>query len=336
MRPTRKNILYHVAGWASFFLYWIVYSYFNNGNFRLSIAIAFSDTLNYAIGTYLITAVFINSFLYNRRFTLFLCLFVLTSCVIAVSRIACYYLVGLYFNKQFPVGLSSSIYHFTTTFFILSAATGARFALDNLESKKRIEEIEKEKATSELNFLKNQLNPHFLFNTLNTVFGTIDLHNVNARNMVIKLSDMLRYQLYECNVDRILLDKEIGYLKNYVDLQKPRFNDMTVINFAVDITKENLQVAPLILAPIVENTFKHVSRFGAQQNRIAINICFKENVLTLETKNTYDSQVGESNLQGVGINNVKRRLELLYPGKFELSVDKDELIYSVKLKITLL
>jgi len=335
MRTAQKNRLYHVVGWLSFFLYWIAYSYFNNGNFRLSIAIAFSDTFNYAVGTYLITEIFINSLLYSRRFALFLCVFVFTSCLIAASRMACYHVIGLYFNNQFPAGLGSAVYHFTTTLFIISAATSARFALDNLKSKKKIEEIEKERATSELNFLRNQLNPHFLFNTLNTVFGTIDIQNVHARNAVIKLSDMLRYQLYECNVDYIDLEKEMGYLRNYIELQKLRSNSQTVINFSVDNTIENLKIAPLILAPVVENTFKHVSKFAALENQIYITASLRDSLFILETKNTYDPLATGLQSGGVGIHNVKRRLELLYPDKFDLDIQKDAITYSVRLTIIL-
>ena len=198
--------------------------------------------------------------------------------------------------------------------------------------------IEKEKVSTELNFLRSQVNPHFLFNVMNTIYFQIEKKNKDARLSVEKFSEMLRYQLYECTTDMIPIDKELHYIKNYVAIQALRMEKDSDINLMIDDEMGNFTIAPLLILPIVENAFKHVSNFKeAGKNKIYLSVKkYNTNTLIIEAINTYDQSNGQKHLLesgGLGIQNLKRRLELLYPGKHELNTNKEENTYQTMLKL---
>ena len=199
-------------------------------------------------------------------------------------------------------------------------------------------QIEKEKVSTELNFLRSQVNPHFLFNVMNTIYFQIDKTNTEARLSVEKLSEMLRYQLYECTSDKIEIYKELHYIKNYVAIQTLRMEKDSDIRLIIDHDMENFLIAPLLILPIVENAFKHVSNFKEPgRNKIYLTVKKQDKfTLLMEAENTYDQSIVQKHLLqtgGLGIQNLKRRLELLYPDKYELNINKGENIFNTTLKL---
>ena len=228
----------------------------------------------------------------------------------------------------------SSIPHF------LLVSTGAAFKImmDYGKAQRKLGEMAKEKAETELNFLKSQINPHFLFNSINSVYFLIDKSNTEARQALHKFSEMLRYQLYECSGDKIPIEKEVKYLKDYIDLQKLRKEENFFIDFTSSPAISGFLIEPLLLMPFVENSFKHISHFGKERpNKVDIDLSKKDNFFHFKINNTTDESYSKElvNNGGIGLANVKRRLELLYPGKHTLSVDKKESVFSVELKIML-
>jgi LytS/YehU family sensor histidine kinase len=201
----------------------------------------------------------------------------------------------------------------------------------------QLSEIEKEKVTSELNFLRSQVNPHFLFNVMNTIYFQIEKTNTDARLSVEKFSEMLRYQLYECTTDKIQIQRELHYIQNYVAIQTLRMEKGSDIRLLIDEAMEDFLIAPLLILPIVENAFKHVSNFKEPgKNKIHLAIKKHDNTLLIEAVNTYDSAEGQKYLLqtgGLGIRNLQRRLELLYPGRHELNINKQEDTYHTLLKL---
>ena len=194
--------------------------------------------------------------------------------------------------------------------------------------------LEKEKALVMYESLKQHLNPHFLFNSLNTIFFQIDRQNSKARETLLSFSEMLRYQLYECNGHKIPVEKEMAYLKNYVDLQRHRLDDNYWISFAHHNVTD-FSVAPLLLIPFVENAFKHVSHLP-KDNEIRIDLWKKENTLRMVVFNTCDpEQMTKSNGHGIGLKNVRRRLDLLYGGRYKLDYQKKPGSYQVNLEMTI-
>jgi two-component system LytT family sensor kinase len=200
---------------------------------------------------------------------------------------------------------------------------------------KRLMEVAKEKAETELNFLKSQINPHFLFNSLNSVYFLIDKNNTEARRALHTFSDMLRYQLYEVKGEKIPIEKEIGYLQDYVGLQQLR-NEHCSVQLNIDMQMKSFFIEPLLLIPFVENSFKHLSHFNSgKENQVQIDLSKQNGEMKFTVRNTTEGQatheVSESG--GIGLANVKRRLELLYPQKHQLEVSEKEGWFDVHLKI---
>lgn len=201
------------------------------------------------------------------------------------------------------------------------------------EQQEQVKNSQINQLQTELKYLRLQINPHFLFNGLNTVYGSIDMGNSLARNMLVQFSDLLRYNLYEADVDMIAIEKEIKYLRNYVALQKARSNDNMEVTLDINYTDGTVKIAPLIFMAFVENAFKYVSREDKAINRIIISLKQQPGKIDFVCENTYDE--GESSPGGIGLINATRRLELLYKDRYQLDIKNENNIYQVQLIITL-
>jgi two-component system LytT family sensor kinase len=185
---------------------------------------------------------------------------------------------------------------------------------------------------TELKYLRSQINPHFLFNGLNTIYGNIDINNLEARDIMVQFSDLLRYNLYEADVDFIEIEKEIKYLQNYVALQRARSNDNMQIDLTVSCENYSVKVAPLIFMAFVENAFKYATRDDISENTIRVKLTQSGNQINFECENSFDES--ESLPGGIGLNNVIRRLDLLYKDRYTLQIKKDNNIYRVYLTLS--
>src|SRR5437764_10958820 len=137
---------------------------------------------------------------------------------------------------------------------------------DRIQTQQQLDYLEKERIRNELDYLKAQINPHALFNSLNTIYGHIDKSNPVARNILLQFSELLRYQLYDCTAEKICVEKEIGYIKNYVAFQRLRKNEELVVDLEIEDITPGLQIAPLLIVVLVENAFKFVSNFTDKEN----------------------------------------------------------------------
>jgi sensor histidine kinase YesM len=217
------------------------------------------------------------------------------------------------------------------SFWSILISTLLLFSLRWSQQNERIKNIEVAQLHSELKYLRAQLNPHFLFNGLNTIYGTIDIENTQARDMMVQFSDLLRYNLYEADVDWITLDKEAVYLENYVALQRARSDANLQINLSIDITDKNVLVAPLIFVAFVENAFKYSTRDDQQANSVSVSLRQEGNQLLFDCRNSYE--MNDTGREGIGLGNVKRRLELLYPGQHTLDIQQSDGFYSIHLTL---
>jgi LytS/YehU family sensor histidine kinase len=219
-------------------------------------------------------------------------------------------------------------------FFLVMAGAAFKLMMDYTKMQQRMVEMAKEKAEAELNFLKSQINPHFLFNSLNSVYFLIEKNNTGARGALHKFSDMLRYQLYEMNDDKVPVEKEIQYLQDYIDLQKLRKDDNYGITFNCSEAVKNFFIEPLLLISFVENAFKHISHYKNQPNFIRLHLGMINGWVNFRIENSKEpaEKLTEKHA-GIGLANVKRRLELLYPGKHELKISNGIDIFSVDLRI---
>lgn len=199
-------------------------------------------------------------------------------------------------------------------------------------------QLKHEKEKTELLHLKSQVNPHFFFNTLNNLYALVGKDSEKARYMILKLSDMMRYSIYEGKKDWVNLEQEIEYLRNYIELHKMRYHKKIDISFTVDIQEEGYQIMPLLFLILLENAFKHGAEKLKEDAYIRINMIANRKVLNFLIENNYDeeSPEAEEKEEGIGLKNLKRRLELAYPKKHFLTISKAGGIYKTQLSIDLI
>lgn len=231
---------------------------------------------------------------------------------------------------------SNSFYNFSIGLFYLAFSLALHLSKEWFVQKRMIEKIKMEQLHTELAYLKSQINPHFLFNSINTIYFQIDKKNVEARETLSRFSDMLRYQLYECNGHEIALEKEMNYIRNYVELQRIRKDESFQITLSIDDDFTGATIAPLLLIPLVENAFKYVSNFTKSKNAIRIGLNREGKAFSAVVFNT--TEAGTQNPvehQGIGLQNVKRRLALLYPDRHSLQIEKGDGTFQVTLNLQL-
>lgn len=193
--------------------------------------------------------------------------------------------------------------------------------------------IETQKINTELSFLKTQLNPHFLFNSLNSIYSLANKKSDATTDAIVTLSELMRYMLYETDKEYVLLKKEIEYIKNYISLQNLRLKDSSGVRFNVHGNLEHY-IEPLLLISFIENAFKYGTDYTGKTN-INIQISIEENNLILNIKNYISVKEKQKNNSGIGLQNVKSRLNLLYPSAHVLTINQSENEYSVELVLNL-
>jgi len=194
----------------------------------------------------------------------------------------------------------------------------------------------REKVQSELSALKAQINPHFLFNNLNTIYAMASKNDEKTKDVILQLSDFLRYVLYDTASEFIPLEKEAEIIRTYVALQKARINaNLTTVTLVVEEPLGNGRITPLLLLPLAENCFKH--GIGKEPGSISIFLGIQDHLLLFKTENTIalreESGIAES--RGIGLLNVEKRLNLLYPGKHSLTIETKDGIFTVEMQISL-
>jgi len=222
--------------------------------------------------------------------------------------------------------------NFYTVFIIVAF----RSIKDKIRSDRRTALLEKEKTENELRFLKSQMNPHFLFNAINSIYVLIKKDPDFAGHTLVKFADMLRYQLYECNADFIPIEKEISYLENYIQLEKLRKGEMVSTSLSISGSTGKFSIAPLLLIPFVENAFKYVSSCPGKDNFVMVDLNYQDNIFELSVENSMDEDAmmpKEKTWGGIGLENVRRRLQLIYDGSHALDIGTKDDVFSVLLTI---
>ncbi|MCD8186472.1 MAG: sensor histidine kinase [Rikenellaceae bacterium] len=238
-------------------------------------------------------------------------------------------------NDNNPFSQHNLQFLFALIFFYMASIV-VFFAEQTGKSEKRRREIEKEKTSAELAYLKQQINPHFLFNTLNSIYSYTIGVSEEASDAVLKLSSILRYMLYETNRDRVPLGDELAVLDNYIDLQRLRTTSKTEIEVTVRGDTHRRRIEPMLLIPILENAFKY-GVDSVEPSFVRIGIEVKSNDFTLQVTNkVVRRNEGDQSHSGIGLNNIRRRLELIYgAGNYELKAGEKNGIFSVILRLNL-
>ncbi|MFK7932875.1 MAG: sensor histidine kinase [Saprospiraceae bacterium] len=218
----------------------------------------------------------------------------------------------------------------------LAISTVYQLMENRFQSERRREQLENERNAAELQFLKSQINPHFLFNTLNNIYSLAVMRSDRTAPMVLQLSELLRYVIYESHKEQLDLLREVLVLERYIELFKMRCEEEPNIIFVKDGQFVGQLIEPMLLIPLVENCFKHTDLLTNPKSFIQITIDLNQQILTFTTKNTYDrSDQQQDKTGGVGLQNIRHRLKLRYPHFHELRIDKGIDVFSVTLKVKL-
>jgi sensor histidine kinase YesM len=195
-------------------------------------------------------------------------------------------------------------------------------------------QAEKEKVTAELQLLKAQVHPHFLFNTLNNIYSFSLENSSKTPGLILKLSALLSYMLYDCNKDEVRLEKEVEIMKNYIDLEKERYGNNIEISWMVAGEVDGKYIAPLLLLPFLENAFKHGTSEQVEKPWLSVDIAANENVVKCKIINSKNLN-GSGKNGGIGIQNAMKRLEIIYPEKHELKINDEGNFFVVSLMLDL-
>jgi len=230
-----------------------------------------------------------------------------------------------------------SIYNFTFNALVFTIfAFGLRALERHSEIEKRQKELEKEKLNTELAFLKNQISPHFFFNTLNNIYSLIGINIRDSQDAVLKLSRLMRYLLYESEQVENRLSNEIDFMNNYIDLMRLRLSDKVKLNLSFPVKYENITVPPLLFISVIENAFKHgISYREKSFINIAMDVSGEMINFRCENSLVTKSEIENSNRTGIGLENLRKRLSLLFPDKHELKIEKSQSAFSVTVTIFL-
>ncbi len=351
-----KYKLYHLPFWFAYHYMWWALTigsaweaahniFFSAYTIKFSFYVIFQ-----AIGVYFNLYFLIPRFLEKGKYVAYIG-GVLATILVTAACIAGGYYVNAYFSEQtfrelWGMGPENYLHFFknnalASTVASMTLAMSIKLTKNWIQSRQREQMLEKEKLETELKFLRSQFNPHFLFNTINSIFVLIHKNPQLASEALAQFSDLLRYQLYECNEQQIPLRQELTYLKNFIELENLR-QDTDVLTLDFDIEPQYIPdatIAPFLLIPFVENAFKHVSRQTDASNCISMKLHFDQHTLFFEVSNSMAVHQESANEvlehKGLGLKNVQRRLDLLYPDAHELKIEQQDRQFCVKLRLAL-
>ncbi|MEJ5960812.1 sensor histidine kinase [Pedobacter immunditicola] len=255
---------------------------------------------------------------------------------LTVQSLFDYYLYGYVVGPMRNSDLMESLsFNFFSTLWYLALMLALKLSLDWYEQQLTIQRITVEKLNAEVNFLRAQVNPHFLFNILNNLYALTLKKSELAPDVVLKLSDMMEYMLYDSTDEKVLLEKEVTYLHNYIELERLRFNGEAAIKLNIKTGLNGHEIAPFLLLPLIENAFKHGLSKQPGHSWLNVDIGLERSTLTVIIENTKPSAVIGMYKGGIGLSNLRKRLQLLYPDRHHLELEDRKNTFLAKLVIEL-
>lgn len=304
----------------------------------------------YFTGIYLNVLLYIPKLLMRKKTIQYIIVLLLHLLLLGIiMTLYCEYLLrffpGIEQSHFTAISFGTRISYGSWTSYIISAA-GTMFLMIFLfsigylaqkyfEVSRQKEAIQKQQMTAELSLLKSQINPHFLFNVLNSIYSLSLKKSDHTSVVVLKLSDLLRYMLYETQQEQVLLEKELQMIRDYMDIEQTRISRAHDIKVNISTDRNNYYIAPLILIPFIENAVKHGIDSMIEQSFLYIDISVKDRQLQFLCRNPYKWPQTEKANGGIGLINVRKRLELIYPGQYQLTINNQDSVFSVSLLINL-
>lgn len=280
---------------------------------------------------YLNAYVLIPRLSYKRKYLQYALVLIASFCIIMLLHGALFrpFVLGRTFNF-----MSSSVHNIIPFLFTIFVSATYKTFTDRMQLEKETNERKQENLKTELSFLRSQISPHFLFNIMNNIAAMVRLKSDELEPTIHKLSSLMQYMLYETDEDKVLLQSEIEYLQSYIDLQRQRFSERLTLHASLDVKENWHSIEPMLLIPFVENAFKHGT--GLIQNpEIEIELKAQNDQLYFVVKNRFvQTKTTKDKTSGIGLVNVKRRLELLYGNRHQLAINKTDEWFIVSLQLT--
>jgi hypothetical protein len=335
---------------SSQILFWIGYFTFNTirwGSFYSDYAYSFKSNLiefPFHIALSYIFIYYLLPKLFNGKVIDFFTLLVISLGLALVLK----FLVAYYFTSGDVMpeyaGITSTLnLAYATSYllgqiYVIGFVTAIKLAIDWIKQKEYLTETNEMLLENELKYLRSQIQPHFFFNTLNNLYSLIIDKSDKAPDLILKLSDLMKYFLYETGKEFQTLENEISHIKDYIEIEKLRYDENLKVNFNINSKTKKVIVKPLILIPLVENAFKHGARNSKKNGYITIDLNATSNLLDFRIENSFEKPTKKIKAQigGIGLTNLKKRLDLNYgPDFFNLDIIKEKNKYIAHLKIKL-
>lgn len=327
-------VVLNLLFWISMYVFWLGFNQPAMPSGKVNLIFTLVDFICFLSIALLTTQLLIPRFLYKRKYLQFVLSYAFVLIAITSVMVFCNFLILRPAGKDHPFifNLKDLAGSYLLAFFLCSVSSIFKLINDFYKSQSLITKLKEEKLQAELDFLKLQVNPHSFFNILNTIYFQIDLDKEAAKKTVLLFSEMFRYQLYETETDKVPMTKEIEFINNYFQLSKTRFD----ADYKIDLSVKpagNPSIAPFLLFPLIENSFKHVSQHINKPNTIDVCIAYNDRQLDCVVSNTADNVI--ANEEGIGLKNLNRRLQLLYKDKYFFTTRCENGMYEATLKLQL-
>ncbi|MEQ9423748.1 MAG: histidine kinase [Cyclobacteriaceae bacterium] len=338
MKPTNHSVSY--SRWevlfqvVLFLIVFLFYSFDRRNPGIQEVQVVFF--LNFVLAVLIINYVLLPRFFYKKRYMIFFLYFsMIVALTIIIEELV---LEKIYYPDSRGQRFPGVVFSLLDVLPVITILSGFKFAWDIITKQQEVERLRELMEESELRFLKSQLNPHFLFNNLNNLYSYALENSPKTPKIILEMASVLRYMLYECKEKYVPLKNELKQLGNFVKLNELQVEERGDIKFsAPEAGLNDYKIAPLILMVFVENAFKH--SIGSQAEDISINIeidLSKDGQLTFKCDNSFSAENNSESLtKGIGLENVKKRLELLYPGAYNLKIHSDKDFFKVQLTLDL-
>ena len=331
----------HILFWLAYFIFVLVQvTFLSEAPAYLDVTIKLLLTLPIDISAAYFTVYFLlPKFLLNRKYLLFALSFILSGIVfVLLQRLILFYISYPIFYpevlEKYTFFRFNYLYSFVNIYMIAGVFMAVKLLMYWYENQKIRIELENQNKNSELALLRNQINPHFLFNTLNNIDTLVMDNQEQASKSIMQLSEIMRYMLYDSNTQYVPLTKEINYLESYISLQKIRFSKPDYVKMEIHGNKKNRLIAPMLLIPFVENAFKHGVKADKSPG-VSIILKSEKNFLEFSVVNYINEfdLTSKDPSKGIGMDNVRRRLDLIYKNQYNLDIDTKNNKFVVKLRL---
>lgn len=333
----KHRLLRHILFWVLFVLLYTFAYGLMNFEFKKKFLHTLLLLISLVPATYFSIYILLEKILFNRKYLLFIALFLISASFFTLV----YLLVEQYIIMPYLYGVKNSFFEFYVVAFIrvyavVVLAAFAKIIKNEIEIRNINQQLTQKNLESELKFLKGQIHPHFLFNTLNNIYSLSLGKNPEISTSILKLSELLKYMLYKTQSKFVMLSKEIELIRNYIALERLRHSENLSISFDIKGSIDKQQIAPLLLLPFIDNAFKHGVRESNPNNWIVVFMEVINDTIKFSVENSAQTIKHSANFEenkGIGLENVKRRLDLLYQGDYSLEIKEGEESFYIKLII---